>query len=396
MPEKSDNAIHASKDVLVWARKVRGLSQSEAATELGISEGLLKAIEDGAEHPNASLFNAMITVYKQPESVLLLANPPDTPPVPQDYRTAGSKTTKLSPETRLIVREVQEVQQFISELVNDEPHLMPRSDLPRISLDQSPHRVAVSERERLGVPLSTQLRWTPQESFEKWRNRLQGNGILVFLKKMPWDDCRGFSLEGADLLPAIIVNAEDVTAARTFTLFHEYGHLLLRQAGICTLTPKSKIERWCNVFAATFLAPSVQLLEYIRATYPQAGPDFDWPIARLTRLASHFRVSRPVMALRVQELGMAPPDYFDKHYGELNVFDRRRKPSKPPKIKKAPGWKEKQRLREVGLRAASVIVEAWKEQITDATEAADILNLSLDELHGLQVQTEVQRIRNVS
>lgn len=396
MARKPDNAIPASKDVLVWARKVRGLSQLEAATELGISEGLLKAIEDGNELPNATLFNAMITVYKQPESVLLLAQPPASPPLPQDYRTSGSKTTKLSPDTRLIIREVQEVQQFISELVNDEPHLMARMDLPRASLDQSAHSVASSERERLGVSLSTQLRWTPQESFDKWRDWLQSKGILIFLKKMPWNECRGFSLQGEGLLPAIVVNAEDVTAARTFTLFHEYAHLLLRQTGICILTPKSRIERWCNVFAAAFLAPSQELSDYIRTTYPQAGPAYDWPVARLTRLASHFRVSRPFMALRVQELGMAPPDYFEKHYSELNAFDRRPKPTKPPKIKKAPGWREKQRLREVGLKAASVIVEAWKEQITDGMEAADILNLSLDELHGLQVQTEVQRVRNVS
>jgi Zn-dependent peptidase ImmA (M78 family)/DNA-binding XRE family transcriptional regulator len=396
MARKPDNAIHASKDVLAWARKVRGLTQAEAADELGISEGLLKAIEDGDELPNTSLFNAMITVYKQPESVLLLANPPNTPPLPQDYRTSGSRSAKLSPDTRLIIREVQEVQHFISELVNDEPHLMARIDLPRASLDQAPHLIAASERERLGVPLSTQLRWTPNESFDKWRDWLQSKGILIFLKKMPWNECRGFSLEGEGLLPAIVVNSEDVTAARTFTLFHEYAHLLLRQTGICILAPKSRIERWCNVFAASFLAPSEELLDYIKATYPQAGPDYDWPIARLTRLASHFRVSRPFMALRVQELGMAPADYFEQHYNELNAFDRRPKSTKPPKIKKAPGWREKQRLREVGLKAASVIVEAWKEQITDGMEAADILNLSLDELHGLQVQTEVQRVRNVS
>ena len=120
MARKSDNTIHCSKDVLVWARKVRGLTQAEAAKELGITEGLLKAIEEGEEHPTLALFNAMISVYKQPESILLLASPPNTPPLPQDYRTSGSRSTKLSPDTRLIIREVQEVQHFISELVNDE------------------------------------------------------------------------------------------------------------------------------------------------------------------------------------------------------------------------------------------------------------------------------------
>jgi hypothetical protein len=101
------------------------------------------------------------------------------------------------------------------------------------------------------------------------------------------------------------------------------------------------------------------------------------------------------MALRLQNLGLSIANYYEKHKGQLNSFDRKAKPTEPPKIVRRPGWKEKQKLREVGITAASVILDAWKEEIADATEAADILNLSLEELHGLQEQTEVQRVRNV-
>jgi Zn-dependent peptidase ImmA (M78 family)/transcriptional regulator with XRE-family HTH domain len=380
----------------VGARQAIGLSRSEAATQLGVTDGLLEAIEKGEEYPNSYLFNAMITVYKQPESTLLLAKPPDTAELPQDYRTPAGRRKKLSPETRLIIREAQELQRYVSELAEDDPALIKRFELPKATLSNSAANLAKTERARLGVSLSTQLKWRPLESFNRWRNWLQDKGIIVLLKRMPWDECRGFSLLDTTLIPTIVVNSEDVVSARTFTLFHEYAHLMLRHSGVCTLAPDVTVEQWCNVFSASFLLPADELTSYIKHTYAEAGPNYNWPIPRLTRLAGRYRVSRAVMALRLQKLGLATPNYFESHYAELNAFDRRPKPKEPPHIIKKPGWREKQRLNEVGLIAASVIVEAWREDITDATEAADILNLSLDELHGLQVQTEVQRVRNVS
>jgi Zn-dependent peptidase ImmA (M78 family) len=213
---------------------------------------------------------------------------------------------------------------------------------------------------------------------------------------MPWNDCRGFSLLGDHDLPTIVVNSADVPAAQNFTLFHEYAHLVLRSAGICIFASNSKAERWCNAFAAEFLVPRNALVTYVNRANPDAGPSYDWPITRISTLANYYRVSRPAMALRLQHLGLALPNYYDKHRNELTAFDQRRKAKTAPKIKRKPGWKEKQKIKEVGIGAASVIVGAWREQLADATEAADVLNLSLSELHGLQRQAEVQRVRNVS
>jgi Zn-dependent peptidase ImmA (M78 family) len=250
-------------------------------------------------------------------------------------------------------------------------------------------------REQFDVSLTDQLSWGLQDSFSKWRELLENKGFLVLLKKMPWGDCRGFSLLGDHDLPVIVVNSQDVPVAQNFTLFHEYAHLVLRSAAICVFTPSNKAERWCNAFAAEFLVPSKALIDHVKRTNSHAGTSYDWPLTGVSTLANHYRVSRPAMALRLQHLGLAIPNYYDKHRSALTAFDQRRKPKTAPKIKRKPGWKEKQKLKEVGIGAASVIVGAWRERIADATEAADVLNLSLSELHGLQKQTEVQRVRNV-
>ncbi|MGH9875103.1 MAG: ImmA/IrrE family metallo-endopeptidase [Pyrinomonadaceae bacterium] len=386
--------VPASKDVLKWARETRGLTVSEAATLLGVGEQTLTNIEAGREHPTSTIFDKMITVYKQTESILLLEQHPTTASLPSDYRTSGGRRPKLSPETRLAIREAQELQGYLSELVEDDPQLITRIKLPSASTNDDPEATAATTRDLLGVPLHVQLTWRPgNESFNNWREHLQQKGLVILLKKMPWKDCRGFSLWDGALLPTIVVNPEDVAAARIFTLFHECAHLILRSTGICTLAPTNAIEQWCNRFAGAFLLPTKDFTEHVK-TYPTAGPNYDWPMAQLSRLAAYYRVSRSVMAFRLQHLGFAISNYYDKHKSELSNFDQRPIPSKPPKIVRKPGWKERQTLREVGSAAASVIVTAWQEQIADATEAADILNLSLDELHGLQVQTGV-RDRNV-
>lgn len=383
--------------MLRWARNARGLSLRESAHALGIREQELADIESGALEPSSTVFDKMIRVYRQSESVLLLAQPPDIDPLPRDYRTAAGRRTRLSPETRLAIRDARELQRYVSELVSDDPQLIDRVTFPSVTLADDVEVQAKNERVRIGVPLATQLKWkTGDDSFNRWRDWLEKKGLLILLKKMPWKDCRGFSLMDGELLPTVVVNSEDTPAARVFTLFHEYGHLLLGNAGICqALKDTGNAEKWCNRFAAAVLLPADELRAHIKTLEAKAGPSYDWPMSQVSRLATYYRVSRPVIALRLQSLELAIPDYYKRHRNELHSFDLRPQPETPPKIVRKPGWKEKQKLREVGITAASVILNAWKEQIADATEAADILNLSLDELYGLQEQTEARRIRYV-
>ena len=388
--------IAANKDVLRWARNVRGLSVAEAAKQLEISEIELAEVESGKLQPRTKTFDKMVGVYKQPESVLLLAHPPATDPLPQDFRTVGGKRAHLTPETLLAIREARDLQYYVSELVADDPQLISRSGLPSIDLSNSPENAAILERQRLSLPLAVQLSWSPRESFERWRDFLERRGLLVVLKKMFWNDCRGFSLLDSNLLPTIVVNSHDAPAARIFTLFHEYAHLLVRNAGICQATAvSSSTEQWCNSFAGAFLIPANDLQEQLQDLQIPAGPRYNWPLTSITRLARHYRVSRPVIAIRLQGLKLAPQTFYQTHKTELHKLDQPPEPKEPPKIIRKPGYKERQTLKEVGITAASIILRAWKERTADAMEAADALNLNVDELYGFQEQAELQRVRYV-
>ncbi|MBI4236606.1 MAG: ImmA/IrrE family metallo-endopeptidase [Chloroflexi bacterium] len=391
--------IPASGKVLQWAREYSGLSTlRDAATHLGITPAALEAIEKDEAHPSTAIFNKMVQVYRTSESLLLLPNPPATPPLPTDYRTAGGTEVKPSTETVQAIRESQEFQRFVSELVADEPELFPHVNLPQVTLGPDVEALASKEREQFGVSLEQQRSWLMDGAFARWRLRMQARGILVLVKKMPWRDCRGFSLVD-DGIPTIVVNSEDVGRARIFTLFHEFAHLLLRQSGICIREQDSpdrgRLERWCNEFAAAFLVPRDDLIEYVVTRFGQDMTNYQWQMGQVRSLATRYKVSRAVIALRLQTLSLAPQDYYDRNKAALYGYDmqrqREKKPNKPIKIKRLPGWRERGKLEEVGLFAASAIVEAWKEQVTDAEDVAAALGLSLDELFGLEDRVEVER-----
>jgi Zn-dependent peptidase ImmA (M78 family)/DNA-binding XRE family transcriptional regulator len=389
---RTQQTVPATGAVLKWAREVSGYSLGQAARLLGVSEAGLAEIEAGQEGPSNAVFRKMLAIYQQVESVLLLPEPPEVEPLPQDFRTAGPVTRPLSPEARLAIRDARRIQRWVSELRDEDPELIQYPDITEASVNDDTEGVASEERARFGISVETQRRWKPgDDSFRRWRALVQRRGILVILKKMPWADCRGLSFWAPREVPAIVVNTEDVANARIFTLFHEYGHLMLRQAGVCLAermpaTPKGLIEDWCNSFAAEFLVPTRHLLAAVEARFPNLGPDA-WTIDDIGKLATHFRVSRYVVARRLKEASKST--FYDRHHDELRRYDR--KPERESAgLQRPVGWQVTQKLAEIGS-AAAVVVDALHGQIVDPMEAADILGVHVDQLREVEQRVEAER-----
>jgi Zn-dependent peptidase ImmA (M78 family) len=129
-----------------------------------------------------------------------------------------------------------------------------------------PESIALRERDGFGITPEIQTNWRHSyDAFNAWREVLNAKNIMVFQMSMPIEDARGFTL--ADQEPSVIVvNSSDTIEARIFTLFHEYGHLLLKDAGICmpenafrSTVQDGNAERWCNEFASAVLLPKERL-----------------------------------------------------------------------------------------------------------------------------------------
>ena len=309
MPKARTYAVNP--EVLIWARERLGLSTEQAADLLGTSAEELASIEAGAI-PRVTLLERAATRYQISLATLVAPQPPRNYRRPRDYRTVGGKAAQLSSATLLAMHEVQfyrhEVLDLVQSLV-DSGETEP-SALPRVTRRDDPSEVASIERTRLGVEFKDQLNWrSAKEAFSGWRWHVEQQGVFVLLKRMPRDDCSGFSFSDDDLPPTIVVNSTETGQARQFTLFHEYYHLLLRSSGICNEridVDGHRDERLCNRFAAAMLMPKDLVVAQARnISYRSAARTHLWSRQDVERLASRLKVGRPAMAIRLEELGLA-------------------------------------------------------------------------------------------
>src|SRR5689334_24536784 len=120
----------------------------------------------------------------------------------------------------------------------------------------------------LGVTREAQRTWrTPRASYNAWRAALEHAGILVLqVTGVSPAEMLGFSLSERPL-PVIGVNRKLHLNGRTFTLLHEFIHVLLERSGICDIDEsgqrppeEQRPEIFCNAVAAATLAPGDALL----------------------------------------------------------------------------------------------------------------------------------------
>ncbi len=120
------------------------------------------------------------------------------------------------------------------------------------------------------------------------------------------DIFRGFAIADS-IAPLVFVNGRDARAAQIFTLAHELAHIWLGESGISDpIAARNALrgtEARCNQIAAEFLVPED---EFLQAWQSQAS------LAENTaQLASVFRVSRFVIALRAFDLRQVEEGDFD-------------------------------------------------------------------------------------
>ena len=139
---------------------------------------------------------------------------------------------------------------------------------------------------------------------------MESRGIPVFIKKFPLSDCRGFTLNHKDSNPIIVINkSEPFKVARTFTLLHEYCHLLIGEPGLSDLDNRNKVEAYCNKFAAAILMPRDTLRLLIKS-WPNSP--VEWDEKQINFWASRLKVSRIALAIRLEGLGLAPKGFSRK------------------------------------------------------------------------------------
>jgi Zn-dependent peptidase ImmA (M78 family)/DNA-binding XRE family transcriptional regulator len=363
--------------VLTWAREYRGLSLVEAADRLGVAASELEALETEKQQPTLTLFEKLATVYKLPLSTLFRLTPPQVPSALPDFRTLEGVPRQNSLGYQVALDTARSFQSVLMVLQSEDENFF-APPLREYSFYKDPFEQGETERALIGTSVDRQLAWKSSDGFRHWRAVIERLGISVYLQKFELEDCRGFCIWDEGHLPAIVVNkAESSESARTFTLIHEYAHLLIRKPGISDQKRTNPTEAFCNRFAAAFLMPTIALRRLL-PTWPDSPQD--WNDQTITDVARQLKVSAQALALRLEELGRAP-QRFNRRF----VFRANKKKER------SGGGYVKTRLSEIGGRYTGSVLSALERDVIDVVHASQALALGPRHLDRAKAYMDRQR-----
>ena len=313
------------KELLQWARETAGYSPAEAAKRLQVSEERLASWESGDAKPTVSQLQGMADAYKRPLSVFYLQEVPAKFQAMRDFRRLpGAGLRRLAPELTLEIRQAQQRRELALDLRDDGET---RPFELKATLREDPEKVGTRIRETLRISAADRAAWRVDRggyaAFNALRARVEALDVLVFQSdRIGADEVSGFAI-AESLLPVIVVTRKDTPPTRrTFSLIHEFAHLMLHMSGVSDLhvdaarpPEDQRVEVFCNSVAAAVLMPRTDLVAE-RAVADYEGPPDGWSDQVIEELARSFSVSREALLRRLLTLELTTQAFYRAKRGE--------------------------------------------------------------------------------
>ncbi|WP_411029486.1 ImmA/IrrE family metallo-endopeptidase [Spongiimicrobium sp. 3-5] len=265
-----------TSEILKWARETAGISVEDAAKKVLVSPERFLTWENGNDYPTIRQAKILAKSYRRPFSIFFLPEiPKDFQPL-QDYRRDDSQ--KLDTASLFIIRDVQEKQNWISELFEE----IGENKLPfvgKYTPNDNPAVVAKDILDTLKISPANYKK-TP---INEWIEKAELAGIFIsrtsYLHSrlvLDKDLIQGFAISDK-YAPFVFVNSKNWKAPQLFTLVHELAHIWIAKSGISneididfTNNPISKfhpVELFCNQVAANALMPHEIIIQLGNETF---------------------------------------------------------------------------------------------------------------------------------
>lgn len=373
--------------ILSWARKRLNLTPEEVAEAskklakriyVPVSANQLLEWEAGKGDPELNHLETLAEIYVCPVGFFFLESRP-AERLPVSFRGLAKPREQLESLSQRTLRRFMELAQWTVETLRktEQPWqvaIRPAQFSPRTAIAE---QLAEEYRQRFGWTDEQRRQFTgkPREAFKWWRRAIESQGVFCF--EMPLDpkETRGAALWLEDY-PFILVNHRDIEAAagRIFTLLHEFAHLVSAKDGVvCDFHGSHhdhNPEPFANRFAARMLVTPDELRQRLREV-GETRHRTDWPDSLLDKLRNPFFASRDVVAILLQELQLAPRDFYDRkqqRWGSRKPWGRG---GKRPLL-------NEQKLQEVGYSLAGVLARSSAQPAFSWMDASSVLGMKVE------------------
>ena len=307
-----------SPDILKWARRSAGYSINEVATKLKKPVDVIESIESGNSKHSLTIgqIRNLANFYNLPLSDFFLPSPRKERVLPHDFRSQDGGHSSYSPALIKELRRASARRDYAMSLNEDLQEEIPAISA-KINEKMNPDEVGNLIRELCSVDVEEQKKWGDGAfGYKEWRTRLGDIGCLVFqFDTVPIDQVLGFSLTERPL-PVIAVNVKMKHTGRTFTMLHEFVHVLLKKSAVCDLNEFNhqrrvdrKTEVFCNASAAAALMPKEYFLSH-QIFSSQTGISDEWSDSEISKGASSFGVSREAFVRRMLTLEKTSLEFY--------------------------------------------------------------------------------------
>jgi Zn-dependent peptidase ImmA (M78 family)/DNA-binding XRE family transcriptional regulator len=369
---KENIYIEVNHKVLVWARESLAITRNQASEKTGITAKRLVQLEEGEKQPNLDELKELSKTYKRTIATLLLANPPKEKPLPTDRRTIDSKDLgNFHEKTIMAVRKARALAQSFVELRQELGIEIPKFNLSA-SIQEQPRDVAATIRKHLNLD-ELRVIENINHALEAYIEKVESLGVAIFQLSLTQDKLRGFSIVD-EVMPIIgMKRGGEQATAKIFTLFHELGHILLNEGGLCDLSEKTsiEIEKWCNAFSAEVLIPTSELLKMEVVLEQKHSNNKIWAKKDLVELGNYFHVGPLAILRSLLENKLTTPVFYKEKHQAWNKpqFGR----AKHPEGKNIA----KETIREKGRTYISLAFSAYDQNRIDLKDLSDFLGIRL-------------------
>lgn len=379
-------------ELLTWARETAGYSIEELAGKLKQRPELVTAWEEGSQRPYMGQLRKIATICKRSVSDFYLPNSPERDQLPHDFRRSpGEVAMTYSPALRQQIRIAKERRELALSLYEELSENVPIIS-EKIAAAANPEVVGQKVREILNIDFNEQRRLGDgRPAYNYWRQRLESIGCLIFqIVNVSIDEVWGFSIVQHPL-PVIGVNRALDPNGRTFTLLHEFVHVLRNGSSICDIddfTPRDirdlAIEAYCNSVAASALMPQKHFVSHDAVTN-RTSSGTEWQDDEIRSLATTFGVSREAAVRRLVTLSLTTMDFYISKRRQYRV---EREEARSRQLEKSRDRQIRRNmpleaLRNLGRRFVGLVLQNYHEDRITLLDASDYLGVRAEKVEAL-------------